>query len=359
MFGAVSAIAALLGAAGPAHAGAQLRDLTCAEASTTAVAKQPWSPGRSPYGLPYEDWTADDFAKLKVRIRECGGDPAYIGYQQQLQARTRPSDSARLAANFAAELGTVSKDPTLALQQFDDLSRQVKASSMDLGDKASIGARIANQRRGEVLRKASEDRARAEVDAEPHLRALIDEVEATPATAAGRRQLVQVGSGNRYQLPELTFQQQNRYEGAIGRRIQQIDGELTLAKCAPLVARMGLPTTMARHEVVDQLGTPMNLVVCQSYVATGHGEFRPMGTAGAGIYAVRSGQTILVFQLGRYVKDTGAFFPPSAPIQRGTPAFRFEGVRDGSQTQPASRGFLINFLAQYTGPWTEFLRAAD
>lgn len=169
-----------------------------------------------------------------------------------------------------------------------------------------------------MLRNASGDRARAEVDAEPRLRALISEVEATPATTAGRRQLALLSTGNRYRLPELTFQQQSRYEGALGRRIKQIDDELMLAKCAPLIAKMGLPTAMARYEVVDQLGTPMNLVVCQSYVATGHGEFRPICSAGAGLYAVRSGQTNLVFQLGRYAKDTGAFFPPSAPSQRGT-----------------------------------------
>jgi hypothetical protein len=116
---------------------------------------------------------------------------------------------------------------------------------------------------------------------------------------------------------------------------------------------------MARYEVIDQLGISMNNVVCQSYVATGHGEFRPIGPVGGGLYSVRSGKTPLVFQLGRYVQETDAFFPPSAPIQRGAPAFRFEGVRDSAATKPVPRGFLVNFLAQYTGPWTEFLREGD
>ena len=343
-------------AAIPAQAAAQLQDLACTETSTAAVARQPWGPGRSPYGLPYESWTADDFAKLKARIRECGGDGAYVGYQEQLQARSRPSESEQLRRGFAAELKAVSKDPTLALQQLDDVSQRAQASAMERGDKASIAANVANQRRGHLLRKASQDHAQAEIDAEPRLRALIAEVDATPATIEGQRQLEHLYSDNRYRLPDLSFAQQNYYSSAIGRRLGQIGRELAIQKCSPLTAKMGLPPAMARYEVIEQLGTPMNSIVCQSYVATGHGEFRPMGPAGAGLYSVRSGKTTLVFQLGRYVPENGAFFPPSAPIQRGTPAFRFEGVRDGAATKPAPRGFLINFLAQYTGPWTEFMR---
>ena len=353
---AAAGVSTVVMAANPAQAATQLQDLACTETSTAAVARQPWGPGRSPYGLPYESWTPDDFAKLKARIRECGGDSAYVGYQEQLQARSRPSESELIRRGFAAELKAISKDPTLALQQLDDLSQRAQSSAMERGDKASIAANVANQRRGHLLRKASQDQAQAEIDAEPRLRALIVEVNATPATIEGRRQLAYLYSDNRYRLPDLSFAQQNRYESAIGRRLGQIHRELTLRKCAPLTARMGLPASMAAYEVIDQLGTPMNTIVCQSYVATGHGEFRPIGPAGAGLYSVRSGKATLVFQLGRYVKETGAFFPPSAPIQRGAPAFRFEGVRDGAATKPAPRGFLINFLAQYTGPWTEFLR---
>ena len=354
-----SALALVAGAANPARAAAQLQDLSCAEVSTTAVARQPWGLGGSPYGLPYESWTTEDFAKLKARVRECGGDSAYVGYQQQLQERTRPSESEQLRRGFAAELSAISKDPARALQQLDDLSQRAQASSMGRGDKASIAANVANQRRGHLLRKAAQDQTQAEVDAEPRLCALIAEVNATPATIAGQRQLEHLYSDNRYRLPDLSFGQQNRYWSAIGRRLGQIAQELAVQKCAPLTAKMGLPPAMARYEVIDQLGTSMNTVVCQSYVATGYGEFRPIGPAGAGLYSVRSGKTTLVFQLGRYVQENGAFFPPSAPIQRGTPAFRFEGVRDGAATKPVPLGFLINFLAQYAGPWTEFLREGD
>lgn len=349
----------VIAASNPAEAAAQLQDIACTETSTAAVARQPWRPGRSPYGLPYESWTPDDFAKLKARIRECGGDAGYVSYEQQLQERTRPSESEQLRRGFAAELGAISKNPTQALQQLDDLSQRAQASSMGRGDKASIEANVANQRRGLLLRKAAQDQTQAEIDAEPRLRALIAEVNATPATIAGQRQLEHLYSDNRYRLPDLSFGQQNRYWSAIGRRLGQIAQELAVLKCAPLTAKMGLPPAMARYEVIDQLGMSMNTVVCQSYVATGHGEFRPIGPAGAGLYSARSGKTTLVFQLGRYVQEKGAFFPPSAPIQRGTPAFRFEGVLDGAATKPVPRGFLINFLAQYAGPWTEFLREGD
>lgn len=91
-------------------------------------------------------------------------------------------------------------------------------------------------------------------------------------------------------------------------------------------------------------------------MTTGHGEFRQLGAVSAGVYTVRSGDTTLVFQLGRYVRESDAFFPPAAPVQRGTPAFRFEGVRVGGRTRPASWGVMINHLAQYAGAWTEFSR---
>ena len=354
--GVAGAAVLLIAASNSAQAATQLQDITCAETSTAAVARQPWGTGRSPYGLPYESWTSDDFAKLKAKIRDCGGDDAYVGYQEQLQERTRPSESALLRKGFEAELTTISNDPTEALQQLGDLSQRATASSMDRGDKAAMSAIVDNRRRGLLIRKAGQDRAQAAANAEPRLRALIADVNATPATIAGRSKLEKLYSGNNYRLPELSFEQQNRYWSAIGLRLAQIDQGISVQQCEPLTTKMGLPLAMQRYEIVEQLGISMSDVVCQSYVATGHGEFRPIGSTSAGLYSVRSGKTILIFQLGRYVRETSAFFPPSAPVQRGTPAFRFEGIRDGTGTTPVARGFLTNLLAQYAGPWTEFAR---
>lgn len=202
----------------------------------------------------------------------------------------------------------------------------------------------------------SQERLEAETAAEPLLEALIAELDSTAATVAERRRLAHLLSANRYRLPELSFSQQNRYHGAIQRRLFQVDRQLALSKCADINARMGLTGRMAAYEIVDQLGTSMGDVVCQSAVATGRGEFRPLGPAQNGIYTVRSGGTTLVFRLGRYVRTSQAFFPSGSPAQLGEPAFRFDGVRVAGRTQPAPRGFLVNFLAQFAGPWTEFSR---
>jgi len=292
-------------------------------------------------------------------MRQCGGDPAYVEYlgaqHRHLIQEPRAALSVRLA--FEAELKAIpAGDPAAVLAALDALSSRVQASSMDRGDKAGLEARIDNRRRGEMLRKNARDRAQAEADAEPVLKALIAEVNAMPATIAGRRRLAELASANRYRLPELSFSQQNRYGGAIERRMAQIDRQLILGKCAGHTARMGLPAPMAEYEIVGQLGMRMGEVVCESIVATGHGEFRQFGPVSAGAYTVRSGDATLAFQLGRFVRESDAFFPSAAPIQQGTPAFRFDGVRVGGRTQPAPRGFMINYLAQYAGPWTEFSR---
>lgn len=249
-----------------AQAAGQVQLPSCAAIAASAVARQSWREGASPFGLAYGDWTPEDFTALASRVRHCGGDPAYVEYlatqHRHLIEEPKAARSARLG--FEAELKAIpAGDPAAALAALYALSSRVQASSMGRGDKAGLEAGINNRWRGEMLRKEAQDRVQAEANAEPVLKALIAEVDATPATVAGRRRLAGLSSANRYRLPELSFPQQNRYAAAIDRRIAQIDRQLTLGKCASHTARMGLPVPMADYEVVGQLGMRMGEVVCR------------------------------------------------------------------------------------------------
>lgn len=369
------ALSAGLGAGSPSSAQPvtriQLGD--CDSVSTAAVGRQSWQQGRQPYGVFYEQWTDADFDALKAKIAQCGGSTAFVDSLQQLQARrSRPRAdqataaeqdaigarraSTALSHQFTDELVRISGEPRDILRQADDLLAMAATSAMNDQDKTLFKGRVWLWLQDKSQRWSAADRDLIDKKGKDRLAELIAAVKATPATPEGLRQLNYLADNNRYRLAELSFPLQNIYYSALGQRISEIVQTLRRDKCAPFTAKMGLGQEMASYEVVGQVGTKMGEVVCQSYVATGHGEFRPIGPPRAGLYSVRSGDTMLVFQLGRYVSQSGAFFPPSAPLQKGVPAFRFEGVLQGGRTQQVSWEFLINFLSQYGGPWTEFVR---
>ena len=349
----------------------------CDSVSPAALGRQSWQQGRQSYGVFYEQWTDADFDALKAKMAQCGDSTAFVDSLQQLQARRRARSKAdqiiaaeqdafgarrastALSHQFIAELGRISGEPRDVLQQADDLLAMAAASAMNDQDKTFFEERVRLWLQDKSQRWPAADRDLVDKKGKDRLIELVAAVKATPATPEGLRQLSYLADNNRYRVPELSFPLQNNYYAALRQRISEIAETLRHDKCAPFTVKMGLGQEMASYEVVDQVGTRMGKVVCQSYVATGHGEFRPIGATSAGLYSVRSGDTTLVFQLGRYVSESGAFFPPSAPLQNGVPAFRFEGVRNGAVTRPVPRGFLINFLAQYTGPWTEFMREGD
>jgi hypothetical protein len=336
---------------------------SCEAVSARGVSNQNWRAGGTPYGLAYERWTVADFAALRAKVDQCGGgNLAWIRILERTQISNAQTSggSAGLRDDLVNELESssqrLSDDPTRFLEQLDNVSARVDASQMDSADKVSVQARISNARRGALMRKAAQDRDQAEIDKMDQAQSLYAEAQGTPATVDGLRKLQHLLADNRYRLPDFSFGQQNDYYSVLSRRAGEIRRELQAAKCGPLTSSRGLPASMAAFPIVAELGASMGEVVCKSYVATGHSEFKPIGQTGSGTYSVRLGETVLIFQLGRYVEETDAFFPPSAPLQRGVSAFRLEGVMQNGRTRQLPRGSLVNLLASYTGPWSEFTR---
>lgn len=50
---------------------AQLAAAPCAMVSSNAVRAAGWATGQSPYGMPFQQWTQQDYSALSTRIREC------------------------------------------------------------------------------------------------------------------------------------------------------------------------------------------------------------------------------------------------------------------------------------------------
>lgn len=369
--------------------------LTCVAVSQNVLARQSWSSGGAPYGVPLTQWGEEEFARLRARIADCakqsGTDArGLIAYVHRLEGMTRLQNSAADPARRQAavdeahrrsqalndSMEQAQKDRQRAYEAEKDVERGVldKVEAFTSSDelkafcKETWNSQLPQTTRLDVMGRCKEKLARlaiADQQAEEarHAEAsgnqlpdLIRKVQEMPATPETARQLQYLRSDNHYRLPSLTYHDQNSYLSAIDGRLNKISSQLTDAACTEVVSKIGVPDVLRDAVVVDGLaGVSLTYFLCGPALTTRNVSVR---LAPQDLVEIKVEAFTLTLARRRYLPDTKAEIALDSPIKGGVNALVLIGATQGRDRIAIGNPnfFVINFYSQFTPQVSEFLK---
>jgi hypothetical protein len=381
---------------GPVNAASKetISQLGCPAVSQAGVARQPWSVGGSPYGVPLAQWDQDEFGLLRGRIADCAKQSGtdvrgLLAYVQHLESVTRSQNSAsdpvrRQAAadeahrhsqalndamvrsakererNFQAqkdvEHGVLEKVESYTSSA--DLTAYCRETSKSLPDSTRWDVVARCKEKLALLamadRKAEEARqAEASANKLPDLIRKLDEMPADQETV---RRLNDLLSDNHYRLPELSYHDQNSYNSAIEARLAKIGNRLTDAACDGVIAKLAVPAEIRDARVIDGLaGVSLTYFLCGPALTTKNVSVK---LERDDTVAIAVDDVVLTLARRRYFADGAAAVAPDSPVKGGVDALVLTAATKGGR--PVAVGnpnfFVINFYSQFTPQLAEFLR---
>jgi hypothetical protein len=390
----VAAFGLLLTQYVPANASAPetISQLGCPAVSQAGVARQSWSVGGSPYGVPLAQWGQDEFGLLRTRIADCAKQSGtdvrgLLAYVQRLESMTRSQNSAadpmrRQAAvdeahrrsqalNDAMEQATKERERAYqaekeverailekveAFTSSADLTTYCRETSKSLPDNTRWDVVARCKAKLALLAMAdrqAEEAHQAEASAKA-LPELLQKLQAMPANEETVSKLQYLH--NNYRLPSLSYHDQNSYLQAIDRRLGEISERQTEVACGGVVSRIAVPDALRDALVIDGLaGVSMTEFLCGPALTTRNVTVRLAGQDRA---EIKVEDITLTFARRRYLADDKVEVALDSPVKGGVNALVLVAAASGTNGLAIGNPnfFVINFYSQFTPQVAEFLK---
>jgi hypothetical protein len=371
-----------------------ISQLGCPAVSQAGVARQPWSIGGSPYGVPLAQWDQDDFGLLRARISDCakqsGADVrGLLAYVQHLESITRSqkavsdpvrrqavadeahrhsqalNDAMEQAANERERVHQAEKEiergvlkKVESFTSSAELTAYCRETSKSLPDSTrwDVVARCKEKLALLAITDRQAEEARQAEASAKELPDLLRKLDEMPENMETVRRLNDLLADNRYRLPKLSYHDQNSYYTAIGARLAKIGDRLADAACEGVVAKLAVPAEIKNPRVIDGLtGVSLTYFLCGPALTTKNVSVKLGGDDTVLITVEKIG---LTFARRRYIAGSGAEVALDSPVQGGVNALVLTGVSEGGR--PVAFGnpnfYVVNFYSQFTPQMAEFQR---
>ncbi|WP_398472726.1 hypothetical protein [Tardiphaga sp.] len=381
-----------------------IANLTCSQVGQSEIARQSWSIEGQPFGIPFRDWDALTFDRLRRKVSDCaaqaGQNPrSQLVYLQRLEGLTKlqnamsasgvesrnivpaaqlsqgtavqsrsreqdatpqPAQRGSGAANVPAPTGT---EATLlakveAYDTQDELRsfcRTIWSSNRDMSVRLAVRSNC--ERRFQLMKVADQENAerRQDEDSAKQLPGLIREIQELPDSDETREKLRNLATNNNFRLPNLSFRDQNSYFQEIQSRLGKLESARGNAKCDLLLSKKRVPAEIRDAIVQDGLGgVPLATFLCG-----------PILTANNVSVALSSGSNVeikvddytLTFARRRLLKDRNIDVALESPIVGGVSALVLTGAAQRNRQIAIGNPnfFVVNFYSQYTAQVDAYL----